>query len=253
MKHASMNPTGAVACEMRRTLPATLPAADEFCAEFQANILPLLDRAERFSAELLLREAVVNAVLHGCHADSTRQIRCWLRIKHRRLLIFVDDDGAGFDWRAAWNKSAALSDDCGRGIEILRNYASHVRYNAKGNAVTIMKRFCEEELCEEHPMTVTTREDRKAVVRPDSDEIVAATVPDLRLKMRGIIEDGVRELVVDLTDVRMVDSSGIGLLISAHNSLRKVGGRLALIHASADILQLCQTMRIHQHFSVSGN
>jgi anti-anti-sigma factor len=51
----------------------------------------------------------------------------------------------------------------------------------------------------------------------------------------------------------MVDSSGIGLLISAYNSLRKTGGSLVVIHASADILELFQTMRMHQHFSISGN
>lgn len=102
-------------------------------------------------------------------------------------------------------------------------------------------------------MIVVTREDNKAVVRPSGDNIVAATLPDLRIKMRDIVEEGVRELVIDLADVRMVDSSGIGLLISAHNSLRKVGGRLAIIHASADLLELFQTMRMHQHFSVSGN
>ena len=71
--------------------------------------------------------------------------------------------------------------------------------------------------------------------------------------MRGIVDEGVRELVVDLAGVRMVDSSGIGLLISAYNSLRKVGGRLAVIHASADLLELFRSMRMHQHFSVSGN
>jgi anti-sigma B factor antagonist len=102
-------------------------------------------------------------------------------------------------------------------------------------------------------MTVVTREDNKAVIRPAGESIVAATIPELRAKMRGVIEDGVRELVVDLTDVRMVDSSGIGLLISAFNSLRKVGGQLAVIHASAEILELFQSMRMHQHFSVSGN
>ena len=102
-------------------------------------------------------------------------------------------------------------------------------------------------------MIVVTREDNKAVVRPAGDDIVAASIPELRSKMRGIVEEGVRELVVDLADVHMVDSSGIGLLISAHNSLRKVGGQLAVIHASAEILELFQTMRMHQHFSVSGN
>ena len=50
-----------------------------------------------------------------------------------------------------------------------------------------------------------------------------------------------------------INPSEIGLLISAYNSLRKVGGRLAVVHASAEILDLFQTMRMHQHFSVSGN
>jgi anti-anti-sigma factor len=102
-------------------------------------------------------------------------------------------------------------------------------------------------------MIVVTREDTKAVVRPDGDSIVAASLPELRSKIRAIVGEGVRELVVDLTDVHMVDSSGIGLLISAHNSLRKVGGSLAVIHVSQEILELFQTMRMHQHFSVSGN
>jgi anti-anti-sigma factor len=102
-------------------------------------------------------------------------------------------------------------------------------------------------------MIVVTREDNKAVIRPAADSIVAASVPNLRLQVRGIIAEGVRDLVVDLSDVRMVDSSGIGLLISAHNSLRKLDGKLSVIHASAEILELFRTMRMHQHFSVSGN
>jgi anti-anti-sigma factor len=71
--------------------------------------------------------------------------------------------------------------------------------------------------------------------------------------MREIVAEGVEELVIDLAGVQMVDSSGIGLLISAFNSQRKVGGRLAVIHASTEILELFRTMRMHQHFSVSGN
>jgi len=102
-------------------------------------------------------------------------------------------------------------------------------------------------------MTTILREENKAIVRPAGDTIVAATIPELRLKMRGILDEGVRELVIDLAGVRMVDSSGLGLLISAHNSLRKAGGRFAVIHASEDLLELFRSMRMHQHFSVSGN
>jgi anti-sigma B factor antagonist len=102
-------------------------------------------------------------------------------------------------------------------------------------------------------MILVTREDDKAVLQPGRSDIVAASIPELRAKMREAVAEGVRELVLDLTDVHMVDSSGIGLLISAYNSLRKVGGKLSVIHASAEILELFQSMRMHQHFSVSGN
>jgi anti-anti-sigma factor len=102
-------------------------------------------------------------------------------------------------------------------------------------------------------MITVTREDNRVVVRPSGNHIVAASIPELRSQMRGMVEEGVRDLVVDLDGVNMVDSSGIGLLISAYNSLRKVGGRLAVIHASAELLELFQSMRLHQHFSVSGN
>jgi len=102
-------------------------------------------------------------------------------------------------------------------------------------------------------MIVLTREGDKAVIRPSGLDIVASSVPELRTQLRGVVEDGARQVVVDLSGVQMVDSSGIGLLIAAHNSLHRLGGKLAVIHASSDILDLFHMMRIHQHFSVSGN
>jgi anti-anti-sigma factor len=91
-----------------------------------------------------------------------------------------------------------------------------------------------------------------AVIQPDAD-LVSLFLPALRSKMREMVDSGVRHLTVDLTKVQMVDSSGLGLLMAAHNSLKKAGGELEVVHASEDILHLFRTMRMHQHFSVSGN
>jgi len=97
-----------------------------------------------------------------------------------------------------------------------------------------------------------TREDNKVVIQPAGD-VVAASATGLRTAMRGVVGSGARLLVMDLVNARMVDSTGIGLLLAAHNSLRKGGGRLAVIHASKEILDLFTTMRLHQHFNVSGD
>ena len=98
--------------------------------------------------------------------------------------------------------------------------------------------------------TLVTRNGLEVVVQPAGD-LVAALVPELRSALREAIADGVREMIVDFSNVRMVDSTGLGLLISAHNSMRKAGGRVAVTHASREIVELFKSMRIHQHLSVS--
>jgi len=90
------------------------------------------------------------------------------------------------------------------------------------------------------------------VLRPDGD-LAAARLPALRSELQAMVGSGIIHLTIDLATVQMVDSAGIGLLIAAHNSLSKAGGELTLIHTAAHIVELFRTMRIHQHFSISGN
>jgi anti-anti-sigma factor len=98
---------------------------------------------------------------------------------------------------------------------------------------------------------MTTEDTGVAVIQPDGD-VVAASVPELRSKMRGAIAEGARQLTVDLINVAMIDSAGLGMLIAAHNSLTRVGGELRVTGASQDLLDLFIALRMHQHFSVSG-
>jgi anti-anti-sigma factor len=98
--------------------------------------------------------------------------------------------------------------------------------------------------------TLITWKDQCAVVHPAGD-VVAALVPELRTALRGALNQGARVMTIDFADVAMVDSTGLGLLISAHNSMSKAGGRLSVIHVSKEILELFHATRIHQHFSVS--
>ncbi len=96
-----------------------------------------------------------------------------------------------------------------------------------------------------------TREAKRASVRPAGD-VVEDSAPGLRSTMREIVGDGVRELTLDLDSVQTIDACGLGVLVAAHNSLHKVGGQLAVINASKDILALLEAMSIQRHFSVSG-
>jgi anti-sigma B factor antagonist len=95
------------------------------------------------------------------------------------------------------------------------------------------------------------RESGFAKVVP-AGNVVSSLVPELRPAMRDLLRSGVREVVLDLEHVEMMDSTGIGLLLSAYNSISGLGGTFAVVGASDEIVELLRTMRVHQHFSVSG-
>ena len=99
--------------------------------------------------------------------------------------------------------------------------------------------------------TVTTWNGQEALVHPGGD-VVAGQVSELRSALRDALAKGARQMIIDFTGVSRVDSTGLGLLISAHNSMQKTGGGLAVVHACAEIVELFRSMRIHQHFPISG-
>ena len=51
-------------------------------------------------------------------------------------------------------------------------------------------------------------------------------VPDLQAGLKEMLNKGARELVFDLASTAMLDSSGMGLLIAAANSLAPHGGKV---------------------------
>jgi serine/threonine-protein kinase RsbW len=130
-----------VSCEWRRDLPATLDAIEQFCRDFQSWRAVACTGLDSFAAELLLREVLTNSVLHGSAGDPRKRISCSLRAKPDRLIIAIRDEGEGFDWRAVWHRRGDPADSHGRGVQILREYASLVRFNRKGNSVMLVKRF----------------------------------------------------------------------------------------------------------------
>lgn len=128
--------------ELRATLPASFVAVEEFIYNFRRS-LQFLSRKDWFETELVVREALNNAVLHGSKEIPEQRINCVLRMTSKQFVVTVTDEGNGFPWHASLEAEASEDASCGRGMEIYRKYANRVRFNTKGNRVTIIKRFKE--------------------------------------------------------------------------------------------------------------
>lgn len=59
--------------------------------------------------------------------------------------------------------------------------------------------------------------------------------PEFKETIKEFIEEGHTQVVADLGEAEMMDSSGIGDLISAHTSLRRQGGALRLANLEENI------------------
>ena len=214
-----------------------------------------------FDVKLLLREALLNAVLHGSRGDPLRQVTLTLGCADGRLTAVVADQGPGFDWRAAADAPPPPDAVSGRGLTIMTLYADDVRYNAAGNQVILVKAVpgltgpasppgVPGDDTDRSPAMYDIRTiDGRTVLTPAGD-IVASAADGLRNAVKDLLPSLDGPFAMDLSKVELIDSVGIGLLIAVHNSLSKKGGRLALDHVSPDLAALLRTMRLDKHFSI---
>ncbi|HKI86639.1 MAG TPA: STAS domain-containing protein [Thermoanaerobaculia bacterium] len=71
----------------------------------------------------------------------------------------------------------------------------------------------------------------------------------LREAVQTALEDGARNMVINLEGTSTIDSSGIGELVSAFTSVKNRGGALKLVHLPPkvhDILQITQLVTVFE-------
>jgi anti-sigma B factor antagonist len=85
-------------------------------------------------------------------------------------------------------------------------------------------------------------DERTHVVSP-SGEIDAITAPQLGRRLLGLADQGNTDVVVDLSGVTFMDSTGIAVLLNALRRLTSRRGRLVLV---------CATERVLRPFEVTG-
>jgi serine/threonine-protein kinase RsbW len=96
---------------------------------------------DRFAVRLALEEAIVNGVKHGHRGDVTKRVRVRYHVSAERVLAEVEDQGAGFDPHQVPDPcdEDKLDKPSGRGLLLMRSYLTWLRFNERGNGVTLCK------------------------------------------------------------------------------------------------------------------
>jgi anti-anti-sigma factor len=100
-------------------------------------------------------------------------------------------------------------------------------------------------------MSHIDRKNGVVTMKPGID-IVASQCANLKQEFLEIINSGEKKIIIDFSGTEMIDSSGIGLLISIRNSLANNGGdEIELLNLSEDLKQLFKVMKLDNHFKIS--
>jgi serine/threonine-protein kinase RsbW len=89
-----------------------------------------LDEDERFRVTMAVREAAINAVLHGNEYDPSKRIAVSFENTGKALVFAVADQGKGLDPETLPNPLAPenLLRSTGRGIFLIRSFMDEVHF-----------------------------------------------------------------------------------------------------------------------------
>ncbi|RWZ55298.1 anti-sigma factor antagonist [Halobacillus fulvus] len=98
-------------------------------------------------------------------------------------------------------------------------------------------------------MVVNTKLPNHSVYQLKGDVYVQEAAA-LRQELLQRIEEGSREIVLDVSGVTFLDSAGLGVMVTVHKRLRAVGGHFIIQGVKGSVLELFQTARLHRVFQI---
>ncbi|MBL8020669.1 MAG: STAS domain-containing protein [Leptospirales bacterium] len=99
-------------------------------------------------------------------------------------------------------------------------------------------------------MEMLAEERENAVIVRLAGEIDLYNAPDLRQLLSEQIRKGNTRIVLDMNRISYVDSSGLGVLISATTEATKRGGGLKLVSLSQNVRAVIDLVRLNAMFPV---
>jgi anti-sigma B factor antagonist len=101
-------------------------------------------------------------------------------------------------------------------------------------------------------MQIDVTSDRgTTIVRPRTERLDIEVAAEFRSTLLSLIDEGQRQLVVDLEEVIFIDSSGLGAMVSALKTIKRGGGEgdVRLARVQPPVTSLLEVIRLNRVFN----
>jgi anti-sigma B factor antagonist len=99
------------------------------------------------------------------------------------------------------------------------------------------------ELAEEHP-------DGDTRIISVSGEIHVTTAPEFSERLNAAIAAGARGVVIDMSGVVFIDSTGLSVLLNGLRRVTRADGRLSLVVSNPTVLRLFEITKLDSTFDI---
>src|SRR3954468_9094833 len=95
--------------------------------------------------------------------------------------------------------------------------------------------------------------DEQTAVVSVRGEIHLATAPEFSERVNAVIASGHPAVVVDLTEVGFIDSTGLSVLLNALRRITRAGGTLTLVCTNPTVMRLFEVTKMDTTFTIVGS
>lgn len=129
------------------TYDQRIPSEPDVCGKIIGTLLDQLEKykwpnKDTFGIHMAMEEAVMNAIRHGNHCATDKDVHVQIEIRKDHFYAKVTDQGNGFDPDSVPDPTLDENVDksSGRGVMLMKNFVDEVIYNDKGNSVELKKK-----------------------------------------------------------------------------------------------------------------
>jgi len=125
-----------------KSLPSDLERGRAAIEELMAALCAAgWEGMDLFRIQMALEEAVVNAIEHGNKRDENKKVHLFFEVTPEKAVMFIADEGAGFDHRNVADPTTEelIDKPRGRGVMLMRELMNEAVFNDRGNEVTMTK------------------------------------------------------------------------------------------------------------------
>ncbi len=97
----------------------------------------------------------------------------------------------------------------------------------------------------------TTQNKNEAVVKTKVEKLDASNASELKSELLVLNKNGVNNMVIDMSETRYCDSSGLSAILSANRLCRDTNGQFALCGLNDNVMKLIQIAQLDRVLTIT--